>query len=242
MALMDVQEVADYLNLSTRTIYSMIKQGEIPYVRISGRYRFAKSDIERWVKEKSQAGRNDFEKVRTTRDPLTKRLLFMGLLTRELQKQKVMPIVVGGNALEFYTAGGYATGDIDIIAPSEPVDKVLRSWRFEREGRHWFSEGLEIAIEAPSSSLGQDEQYERILEIEVDGLLVYMIGIEDLIIDRLNAYAHWKSSDDKSWAKELVAIHKSEVDWDYLRKRAIDERSQKGLKEIEKELGIDEKD
>lgn len=239
--LMDVEDIANYLGLSTRTVYSMIKKGEIPYVKVGGQYRFVESEIEDWIKEKAGKKETNLAKVKKAKDPLTKRLLFMGLLTRELKKKEVTPIVVGGNAVEFYTTGGYATGDIDIVAPSAPVDEVLTKWGFKKEGRHWFSEELEIAIEAPSSSLGEGEDYKKILEIEIDGLTVYMIGIEDLIVDRLNAYVHWKSTDDKFWAKELIVIHYAEIDWKYLRKRAVDEKSKKGLDEVKKELDKIEK-
>lgn len=241
MELMNVDDIAKYLNLSTRTVYSMVKKGEIPHIKVGGQYRFIESEIEGWIRKKATGLEVGLEKVKTTKDPLAKRLLFMGILTKELKKMEVTPIVVGGNAVEFYTAGGYATGDIDVVAPSEPINEVLSKWGFEREGRHWFSEELDIAIEAPSSSLGPNEQKEKLVEVEIEGLKVYIIGIEDLIIDRLNAYVHWKSIDDKAWAKELVTIHRDEIDWKYIKKRTADEKSSKGLNEIKKELKIDEK-
>ncbi len=239
--LMSVKEIAEYLGLSERTAYKMIKGGRIPYLKLGGQFRFRQDQIEEWLEKKSQMlPKIGLDKVKETKDPLTKRLLFVGLLTRALESQDVRPIVVGGNAVEFYTAGGYSTGDIDIVAPSEPVDEVLRKWNFRKEGRHWISEELDIFIEAPSSSL-EEEAYERVSEVEIDDLKVYIIGIEDLIIDRLNAYIHWKSLDDKRWAEELVALHLGEIDWDYLEKRSEEEKTSEALLEIKKDLVIDEK-
>lgn len=236
--LMSVKELAEYLDLSQRTIYNMIGRDEIPFIKIGGQYRFKRNQIDEWLEQESRKlPETGLDKVKQTADPLTKRLLFMGLLTKALEPQGIKPVVVGGNAVEFYTAGGYATGDIDIVAPSEPIDRVLRSWNFRREGRYWVSQELDIVVEAPSHSL-EDQQYERICEVEIDALKVYILGIEDLIIDRLNAYVYWKSSDDGVWAKELIALHSDEIDWAYLESRARKEGTIEALAQLRGELEI----
>lgn len=240
--LLSVKEIAEYLGLSERTIYKMIQVNEIPCFKVGGRFRFRESEVNEWLGQKSQKrSRIDLERVKETRDPLTKRLLFVALLTKALQPQNIRPIIVGGNAVEFYTAGGYATGDIDVIAPSEPINEVLKKWGFEREGRHWINKELDIYIEAPSGSLSEEEM-ERLSEVEINNLKVYLLGIEDLIIDRLNAYTHWKSRDDGRWAKELMALHFIEIDWTYLEKRSKEEKVYEAFLEIKKDLRIDEKD
>lgn len=240
--LMTVEEIANYLNFSKRTIYTMIKRNKIPYIKVGGQYRFNQDKIDKWLHQKSEVKPEvSLERVKDEVNPLTKRLLFMGLLTKELEPEKVRPIIVGGNAVEFYTAGGYATGDIDIVAPSEPLDKILKMWGFEKEGRHWINEELGIFIEAPAFSLDSQEQYDMIYEVEIEGLIVYIIGIEDLIVDRLAAYVHWHSSDDKYWAKELMVLHLDEIDWDYLEKRAKDEEVTNALVELRKAIKENEK-
>ncbi|MDI6715981.1 MAG: helix-turn-helix domain-containing protein [Actinomycetota bacterium] len=240
-SLMTVKDVAKYLGLSERTIYGMIKRGEIPYVKAGRRYRFSQEKIEEWLRGESKAKEKEklpevLQRIKKIDDPLTKRLLFVGLLTRELKSEDIRPIIVGGNAVEFYTAGGYATYDIDVVAPSEPLDKILRNWGFEKVGRHWINEELDIIIEAPAFALDKKEQHEKLYEVEIDNLKVYILGIEDLIIDRLNAYVHWKSSDDGIWAKELAVLHSREIDWDYLEKRAKEEHVKAALDEIRDEI------
>ena len=47
-----------------------------------------------------------------------------------------------------------------------------------------------------------------------------IIGIEDLIIDRLNACKHWKSEIDCEMAELLIMRYGKELDWDYLEKKA----------------------
>ena len=73
---------------------------------------------------------------------------------------------------------------------------------------------MDVAIEILDDVLAGSE--EKITQVEIEGLNVYIIGVEDLIIDRVNAYDHWRSIDDGDWAKELMALYKHEIDWDYL--------------------------
>ncbi|SDM52824.1 hydrogenase maturation protease [Geoalkalibacter ferrihydriticus] len=162
------------------------------------------------------------EKLKAIPAGWQRRLYFMGVLGEALVPVGVRPVIVGGNAVEFYTLGGYATADIDlVVAERAEVDRCLAAMGFTREGRHWFSEELDLAVEIPGSVLAGDRS--RVTEVEIDDRLVYLIGLEDLIIDRLNAFVHWRSARDGEWAEQLLALHFDEVDFDYLRCRAADE-------------------
>jgi excisionase family DNA binding protein len=48
-----VKQVAEYLQLSTSTIYSMTKEGILPASRIRNQWRFDKIEIDHWVKNNS---------------------------------------------------------------------------------------------------------------------------------------------------------------------------------------------
>jgi excisionase family DNA binding protein len=48
--LMTSHELADYLKVDLRTVYRYIKQGHIPKVKVGGRWRFRRSDIEGWLR------------------------------------------------------------------------------------------------------------------------------------------------------------------------------------------------
>lgn len=55
--LLSVDEVAKILNLSRATIYSMVENKQIPFVRIGkkeGRIFFIKSSIEKWLLNKEK--------------------------------------------------------------------------------------------------------------------------------------------------------------------------------------------
>lgn len=171
------------------------------------------------------------EKLKGMPDNWQKRLFFMGILTQALEAEKIRPIVVGGHAVEFYTLGGYSTGDIDIaLGDNKVLIKILNDWGFEKEGRHWYSEKFDIAIEAPASSLRGNK--DMITEVDVEGLTVYIIGVEDIIVDRLAALVHWNSLRDGEWAEEMLALHLDRIDLPYLKNRAKEEDTYDALENI----------
>jgi hypothetical protein len=156
-------------------------------------------------------------KLKKIKEPFKKRLFFVGILTEKLKDYNIKPILVGGNAVEFYTLGSYSTEDIDIVCyERDKVDKLLKDMNFNKVGRYWINGDLDIVLEIPDDKLSGN--YSKIKTIEIEDLTVYIIGIEDLIIDRLNSCVHWKYSDDCEWAKELILLNKKIIDFTYLEK------------------------
>jgi hypothetical protein len=146
-----------------------------------------------------------------------KMVQFSAVLTKLLSVYKIKPIIVGGLAVEIYTRSDYSTVDIDVIVSDRKLaGKILSELGFVAEGRHWFHESLLLSIEIPNDMLeGADE--ERIIKITLpDHSEIYVIGIEDIILDRLRACIHWKSSSDCEWGKRLFLLHKERLDMDYL--------------------------
>jgi len=43
------EEVLGYLKITPRTIYRLIRSGELPAVRIGRQWRFRPSDLDRWL-------------------------------------------------------------------------------------------------------------------------------------------------------------------------------------------------
>lgn len=50
--LMTVEELAKYLKVKKRTIYDWLKKKKIPGTKVVGQWRFKKSKIKAWLKEK----------------------------------------------------------------------------------------------------------------------------------------------------------------------------------------------
>lgn len=179
--------------------------------------------------------------IEKTESPLKRQLLMVALLTRLLKMMnKQAPIIIGGCALSYYSREVYFTSDIDLAyADREALDKVLKSIGFKKDGRYWVHEGLKMVIEAPASSLpGQDSPIE-VVELG-EGLQCSVIGIEDLLIDRLNAYKHWKSEIDGEMVELLIRRYRNDLDWSYLEKKAAlpENETLSEILELKKKVGL----
>ena len=104
------------------------------------------------------------------------------------------PVLVGGAAVELFTAGAYTTGDIDLVGTvPAPVANALTSEGFVRSGRHWVHEAAQVYLEFPSAALARGE---RSVRLSVRGCDVVAISPEDLLAERLAAWKHWRSMVD----------------------------------------------
>jgi hypothetical protein len=168
-------------------------------------------------------------------DRLRRRLVALGALTACLEPARIEPILVGGCALELYTQGGYSTGDVDLALPVSPkVDAAFADLGFEKSGRYWVRRELDLLFEAPAPAGLPGETAPR-TELSIDGLRVVILGVEDLLLDRLRAWVHWKSEEDRRWAGRLVSLYRSRLDWTYLRgKVEWDKGEREALATLEK--------
>lgn len=173
----------------------------------------------------------ELQKIKQSKREIEKLIFFMGWLTKKFKEQNLPPpVLVGGSALEIYTFGYYTSGDIDLV--SERKDKIkeilLQTGLFKEEGRFFISEELELFIEVPDSSLAGSKEKIRVIKIPEEDLEFYIIGLEDLTVDRLCACLYWKSESDCLQAKYLLSKFKTEIDWKYLKEKAQSE----GVKDL----------
>jgi hypothetical protein len=123
------------------------------------------------------------------------------------------PVLIGGAAVELYTAGAYCTGDLDFAGTVPPaVARFLGGCGFRRSGRHWVHEQGEVFLELPVASLLPREQA---IELAAFDRPVLVVSPEDLLVDRLAAWQHWRSPQDGANAFLL---------WRALRRRVARER------------------
>ncbi|MBS4031325.1 MAG: UbiD family decarboxylase [Clostridiales bacterium] len=151
-------------------------------------------------------------------DRFKKNIRVISYLTFLLNKIGVRAIIVGGHAVEIYTAGNYATADVDLVLNGQQrAAEVFAKLGFTKDHgeRHWYHEELGLPIEIPDSNLAGslDKVYRVDLE---NGFYVDIIGIEDLILDRLRAAVYWNSDDDRHWALTLLVSQWDDIDFDYL--------------------------
>lgn len=160
------------------------------------------------------------EIIQKTESPLKKQLLMVALLTKLLKRMnQPAPVIIGGCALSYYSREVYFTSDIDLAyANREALDTVLKSIGFRKEGRYWVHEGLKLAVEAPASSLPGEDSPIEVVELDEE-LQCSVIGLEDLVVDRLNAFKHWKSEIDGEMVELLIRRYRDDLDWSYLEKK-----------------------
>lgn len=165
------------------------------------------------------------DKIKAMHNRLDKCLYFTAVLTSGLEEYGIKPILVGGGALEFYTQGSYMTLDVDLVIQGrDQAKRVLDEMGFKRGigEKSWYSEELDLSVEIPDDTINGSLDRVTVVEMD-DDLVAYVIGIEDLIIDRLNAYKWWKSLSDGQWALACLTIHIDSIDYEYLRGRAKEE-------------------
>lgn len=160
-------------------------------------------------------------------DPARRRLVALALAADRLAEDGFEPILVGGAALEVYTAGGYATGDVDLALPTAPeVDRAFADLGFRKQGRFWLRDDLDLVFEAPAPAGLPGETAPRTV-LSVEGLRVVVIGIEDLLLDRVRGAVHWRSDEDRRWARRLALLHGERIDWRYLAEKTAENRGER---------------
>lgn len=147
------------------------------------------------------------------------------IFTELMELDGIKPIIVGGLAVEIYTRGQYTTQDIDLVLPRRDLaNNVFLRLGFVKEGRHWFHPEIDVGIEIPGDAL-EDADKDKVTKLHLpSGKYVYVIGIEDIILDRLRACIYWKSPSDCEWGFRMVKVHRERLDMGYLLTAAGRER------------------
>jgi hypothetical protein len=163
-----------------------------------------------------------------------KEFYLMGLITPVLDELGADPaVIVGGHAVELYTSGSYKTADVDLVMIRDDLARALfERLGFEREGRFHYVTELDIPIEIPSSDLAGSK--ERIVKLNTPDGYCYVIGIEDLILDRLKAAEFWTDARSLEWARYLMSSQFERLDMEYM-KLCASEESTKLLDRLERE-------
>ena len=160
--------------------------------------------------------------LRKEQNLLNLKMLLLGYITYRLEKAKQHVFLVGGQAVETYTAGQFTTGDMDITTTdSKATGRVLASLDFEQIGMIWLNKTLGLAIHIVGL-FAKNSEKARI--IHAGPYKVRIVGVEDLIVDRLAAAKFWNSQVDLEQAKALWKGFRKQIDLQYLGKRARDEK------------------
>jgi hypothetical protein len=169
--------------------------------------------------------------ARKQQNPLNQKMLVLGYLTDQLEKKKQHVYLVGGQAVETYTAGQFTTGDVDITtSDSKATEKVLVNLGFEQIGMIWLNKRVGMAVQIVG--LFPNANLEKASTILAGPYKVRIIGVEDLIVDRLAHVKFFNVSGDLEKAKVLYTVFKNRIDEEYLRKTAKKRRIEDLLDKI----------
>ena len=103
--------------------------------------------------------------LRKEPNDLRKKMLLLGFLSDELSRKAGLLFLVGGQAVETYTAGQFTTGDVDVTTTDrEATEKLLSRLGFKKEGMVWLNERLAIAVHIVGT---YPSRTERVRTVEV---------------------------------------------------------------------------
>lgn len=135
-----------------------------------------------------------------------RKIAFLAWLNDELAlRQASKAVLVGGSALEFYSGTRFQSADIDIVCASrKELSEIFSSVGFGKEGRYWYDDSLDILVEVPDDELAGETKRICAVRSGHGNSTAYVIGIEDLIIDRLEQYVFGKANESLEQAYWLV--------------------------------------
>jgi len=145
-------------------------------------------------------------------------LMTAAIITKLLEKEQIRPIIVGGFSLAIYSNENYTTRDIDIVVSERnETTSLLQRLGFKKGNQNYFHEKLEVVIDFPGDTLaGSSEKVNKIVIDNTDSLYVYVIAIEDIIMDRLRAYLYWDEDISKEWGMQILTLHFDKLDMQYM--------------------------
>lgn len=165
-------------------------------------------------------------------DSLTKRLYLGSIISAAFKDEGFDIILVGGSAVEFYTAGGYMTGDADFhVYANADKERVMHELGFEGNSRN-YSLGDQY-IEFVSDKFSGNRN--RVITQKCAYGYVKIIGLEDILLDRIAASGnHFEQVRKPSaeWAVSLMYSYFHEIDWKYVKDKTVEDGSRKEFKHL----------
>lgn len=160
----------------------------------------------------------EYKELKQEGNLFKRRIFFLAFLSEKLKKNGVDAILVGGEAIDLYTAGTFGTSDIDLLVNNKIVtEKLLNRFGFGKEDNGlWFNRDLNIVIQVIPESYSGDLR--KLRKFKVKEYELKVAAPEDLIANRLYSAKFWKSNPklDLEQAVTLLKIFSGSIDNVYL--------------------------
>ena len=169
---------------------------------------------------------------------LERQLYLAAAISGGFEERGVPAVLVGGTVVEFYTAGGYTTADIDMVLPPlerKEIETVMEELGLVRTGdyRHWRHPKIPFPVAFPPGPLQIGHLVvEELNEIEIEGTKLKILKVEDILLDRMVMAREWDDLQAHVQAEMLMYAHYDEMDWPYIHRQA----SQIGVLKISQEI------
>lgn len=160
------------------------------------------------------------------KDKLERQIYVAAVISSAFEKKGIQTVLVGGAVVEYYTAGGYTTADIDMILPpldKEEIEAVMTELGFERfeDYRHWLHPDVPVPVEFPPGPLQVGHLLiQEVNEIEAGKIKLKILKVEDILLDRLIMAQEWKDLQAQIQAEMLMYAHYTEIDWAYVHQKS----------------------
>jgi hypothetical protein len=126
------------------------------------------------------------------------------------------PILVGGAAVELYSASAITTGDFDVVTGRQDAfEEALAALGFSRPAGAghtppgWVHPDLRLGFEVVSGSLLDglaESERVRLFEFDPEGAIA-VISVEDMIADRMGQYESGTAPEMLEQARTLFTLH-----------------------------------
>jgi hypothetical protein len=188
----------------------------------------------------------DFAAVRadieSTEDLFLRSMKLAGIVTTLFKKRGIPLVVVGGSAVEFYTAGGYMSGDIDFCRRSlkgpslRLIKDILEPLGGKCVGRNWLVCGIFIDM----LGIVETETYKDFSVVETPYGEVAMIPPELALVERI--FYSLDSEECSVSARQMMAaaLNDENFDWQEAERLAAlpDFRVSDELRRMKEELSV----
>ena len=169
---------------------------------------------------------------RTYRPEFEAALRAFARVSEEMKRKGLSPpVLVGGGAAELYSASSLTTGDFDVVTTRQDAfEQALCEEGFVRPSgpgqslRGWIHPDLHLGFEVVANSLldgKADRSRVQTIDMGSDGDAA-VIGVEDMIADRMGQYASGSAPEMLGQARILYSLH-PDADRDYLDRRIREE-------------------
>lgn len=178
----------------------------------------------------------EYKELKREADLFKRRIFFLAFFTDKLKEDGVDAILVGGQAVDLYTAGIFATTDIDLVVNNRTItEKLLNQFGFGKEGNGlWFNRDLNIVIQVISEPYSGDSN--RLRKFKIKDYELRVAAMEDLITNILYSAKFWKSNSQRDMEQSvaLLKLFSDSIDNTYLNNLAKRDNTQDVLAEARK--------